>query len=483
MAAVCAVLVLAGPAEAKTCAEPGDRWERATAAEVGMDAAKLQAAVDYAMANNALAFRVYRHGCLVAENASAPEGTSLRTQSWSMAKGVSSVAFGRAWTLGLISPDDPVGSLLPQADEAHGRMTLRDLVTMTAGNVQALAHDFNIAMEDRIRDALTVPLIHPGGESYNYWQSAPPLVDEAVGAAAGEDFQAFFQRELLTPIGIEPQTWRWGRDRRGNTQGYFDLHMTPDDYARFGDLMRRGGVWRGRRLLSKRYVQQAVEPIAPYGCYAWFLWTHAAPECDGRSGEGNVKGFDPGMFEFNGLNQQLVTVFPQTDVVMVRVGAAGTRARPLYEHTLAAVTDQDVPMPTIEPDPDHPPFRITPTVDGPAAWIDGVVQPPLPAAGPARARAVQIRTGSTRVDAKGRFVVALACPPRLPATQASCAGRATVRGARVRAFAVAPGTRKRLRLRLRKPLRTRTAKRTLTATTSDATAAGTVARRAIAIRR
>ena len=29
--------------------------------------------------------------------------------------------------------------------------------------------------------------------------------------------------------------------------------MTPDDYARFGELMRLGGVWHGQRLLSKRF--------------------------------------------------------------------------------------------------------------------------------------------------------------------------------------------------------------------------------------
>lgn len=465
-------------AGAKTCSEPGVRWERATPAEVGMDAAKLKAAVDYAMSDNAIAFRIYRHGCLVAENASAPEGTKLQTQSWSMAKGISSVAFGRAWTLGLISPEDPVGSLVPQADAAHGAITLRNLLTMSAGNSQALAHDFNILMADRLQDALTIPLIHPPGEYYNYWQTGPPLVDIATQRAAGEDFQAFFQREVLTPIGIRPGTWKWDRDRAGHTLGFMGVFMRPDDYARFGDLMRRGGVWKGRRLLSARYVEEAVTPSKAFGCYAMFLWVHASKECDGRSGEGNFKGWDPGIFEFNGLNQQLVTIFPQTDVEMVRVGALPGTTPQLYAHTLAAVTDQPVPTPKEAPGPDK--AKITPTVETPEAEVSGVVQPPLGPAGPARARAVLVDPVSARADVRRRVLVALTCPPRLPATQTSCAGTVRVDGGGRRAFDIAAGRTARIRV----PLTTATARALtrarrmslhVTATTTDATPAGTVA--------
>jgi hypothetical protein len=42
-------LLAAAPAQAaKSCGEPGSQWQRATPAEAGMDAAKLQDALDYA---------------------------------------------------------------------------------------------------------------------------------------------------------------------------------------------------------------------------------------------------------------------------------------------------------------------------------------------------------------------------------------------------------------------------------------------------
>jgi hypothetical protein len=58
-AGAAALLALAAaPAQAaKRCAEPGAAWERATPAEAGMDAAKLQQAVDYGSQNLAFAVR------------------------------------------------------------------------------------------------------------------------------------------------------------------------------------------------------------------------------------------------------------------------------------------------------------------------------------------------------------------------------------------------------------------------------------------
>src|SRR4029079_9504178 len=130
--ALIAALVLAfAPAAhaTKTCSEPGQEWERATPAEADIDAAKLQDAIDYGTTQESSAIRVYRHGCLVGEDRLADQNRNSLFQSWSMAKSVTASIFGRAMPLGLISPDDPVASLVPEADEAHGKITVHDLLT------------------------------------------------------------------------------------------------------------------------------------------------------------------------------------------------------------------------------------------------------------------------------------------------------------------------------------------------------------------
>src|SRR4051812_32739534 len=103
-AIVAAALLPATASAAKHCEVPGGHWARATPAEAGMDAAKLAAAVQFATSQDSEAVRVYRHGCLVAEDALNPEAVGVPFQSFSLAKSVVSMTFGRAWTLGLISP-------------------------------------------------------------------------------------------------------------------------------------------------------------------------------------------------------------------------------------------------------------------------------------------------------------------------------------------------------------------------------------------
>src|SRR5215210_3409009 len=102
---VLALLVAAAPAEAaaKRCGEPGSKWPRATPRQAGMDATKLRRAVDYGTANAGFAVRVYRHGCLVAEDSVNPESRAGQFESWSLAKSVTALVFGRAMTQELIS--------------------------------------------------------------------------------------------------------------------------------------------------------------------------------------------------------------------------------------------------------------------------------------------------------------------------------------------------------------------------------------------
>src|SRR5215211_5783207 len=189
LSAALVFLAVAAPAHAaKSCAEPAAAWERATPAEAGMDAAKLQEALDYGSSNLGFAVRVYRRGCLVGEDRFAAVNRDQRFESYSMAKSVTSLMFGRAMTEHLISPDDPVGSLVPEADAPHGAITVRNLLTMTSGLRWNGFRDYNVfTMPDRVRDALTHEPVHPPGHYFQYPQSTVALGAVVGGRSAAED--------------------------------------------------------------------------------------------------------------------------------------------------------------------------------------------------------------------------------------------------------------------------------------------------------
>jgi CubicO group peptidase (beta-lactamase class C family) len=445
-ALACALTTLvAAPAAhaAKSCPEPGADWERATPAEAGMDAAGLQDAMDYGSQNASYAVRVYRRGCLVAEDRLASQNRNAQYESWSMAKSVTALVFGRAMTEGLLSPDDVVGSLVPEADAAHGKIRVHDLLTMTSGLKWNGLRDYNIfTMPDRIVDALTLEPVHEPGTYYEYAQSAVSLLAEVVGRSAGQETQWFAQRQLMDPLGIEEGTWSWVRDKKGHVGGFYGVNMRPDDFGRMGELMRRGGVWRGRRLLSKEFIERAVAPSATNGCYGWLIWVNAGKPCIGpRISERPVKPtvefptLPRDMYRFVGLFGQLVTVFPTQELVVVRTGqdpnlhsSSGGWESGLYDRVLGAIRDTKVPRPTGD---DPAPVRDEPNPDQgfqnalaePDQYTKGISQDPLPPAGPQRARAPRFELALPRISTKGTIVLRVFCPPR-PARP--CDGRATL---------------------------------------------------------
>jgi CubicO group peptidase (beta-lactamase class C family) len=476
LAAAC-VAVPAAAGAAVECAEPGSGdWRDVTPAEAGMDGAKLQDAIDYGTRNTSFAIRVYRNGCRVGKDALAPANHDDTYQSWSMAKSVTALIFGRAMTLGLISPDDPLGSLVPEADEPHGAITLRHLLHATSGLEWNGFRDYNVFMPNRIQNALTTPVAKEPGTYWEYSQDGPALVAEAVQRAVGRDFQEFAQAELFDPLGIPAGRWTWQRDDAGHTQGFFGLHMTPDDYARLGELMRRGGVWQGRRLLSERFVTEAVTPSQQNGCYGYLIWVNASAPCVGPrvvdrpvEDHRDFESLPADMYQYAGLFGQWVTVFPSQELLVVRTGQdtgsftgdAGWQEE-MYRRMLASITDEPITSPDPAPgadevsteDVDHGFFE---SIQRPDEYSQGSNPPPLPPAGPLRARATLIEPRSATLTKRDRAAIRLRCPPQWAEGLGSeCAGTAALTGARGKfAYVLPAGKRGVLRFALRKSFLTR----------------------------
>lgn len=475
-----------------------------------MDAARLQAALDYGSSNAAFAVRVYRHGCLVGEDRLAAVNRNQTYESYSMAKSVTSLLFGRAMTKRHISPDDPVGSLVTEAGLGHGVITARDLLTMTSGLDWNGFRDYNVfTMPDRVHDALTLEIVHWPGGYYEYAQSPVALLAEQVSRSVGEDPQGFLQRELFDALHIPASSWNWSRDKAGHIQGFYGIQMRPDDYGRLGELMRRGGVWGGRRLLSRRYMREAVAPSRGNGCYGWLIWINAGAPCVGpRVSERPVSqsrefpDLPADMYHFSGLFGQLVTVFPSQGIVVQRSGQDpgvvptsddANWEHGLYTRVLGAVTDQRIdkpgaPLPGGGDNRGNPDEGFQNSLREPDRYKEGGVQSPLPPSGPARARAAQLEFAPARVSRRGFVTVRVFCPVRWPAKmRPGCRGRLTLSGNRKKQlFHVSPGYSKikrfQLTARRMRALRRRGGTLILAARTFD-DGGGTIARERVKLKR
>lgn len=279
----------APPTDVRTCSAPSDPaagFETASASEVGMDAAALQRAVDFASSRLRTNVQIFRNNCLVGSGPFNGATGNTPWHLWSSTKSVVSMLAGIAVTQGRLDVDSPIGTYLPagEGDDAHRALTVRQLLTQSSGMDQGIVAEgivpglgFGV---DAPGQALRLPISRPG--EFQYSQLGPDLLAYVVQNAVGEDLQQFAQRELFGPIGIAPTDYYWARDRTGHTYGFALLYLPPNDFARLGMLMSNDGQWNGRRIIGSDYIAQLRTPSDANACYGFLFWLNKTP-CTGPS--------------------------------------------------------------------------------------------------------------------------------------------------------------------------------------------------------
>ena len=136
-----------------------------------------------------------------------------------------------------------------------------------------------------------------------------PLVARIAGDAAGggASAEAFLRDALFGPIGMASARPRF--DSAGTFVGSSYVYATARDYARFGLLYLRDGMWGAGRLLPEGWVDhgrrhRSTDPERGegYGAHWWV-------DDDGR-----------GTFRASGYEGQMIVVCPALDAIVVRLG-------------------------------------------------------------------------------------------------------------------------------------------------------------------
>ncbi len=333
------------PAQPAGVAWPTQQWP-AVPLPSGVDAAALTQLLDAVdRVDNFLgetrAVVVVHRGRLVAERYREGFGPKMRLISWSMAKSITQGLVGIAVRQGKLDPDQAMGNPRWPADDARGAITWRQWLQMVDGQayVEILApnpavHDaskmlFGEGRLDAAGYAARLPLIHRPGEHWNYNSAGINLATDALiraiaPAARNPDarrsaMRAFMQRELFDRIGMvsaEPQF-----DASGTFLGSAFVYATAQDFARFGLLYLRDGVWEGSRILPEGWVDFARTPPTGsdaniYGAGFWVAPADGKP----RPSYGSAIVAPRDTFQAQGYEGQLTVIVPLKDLVLVRLG-------------------------------------------------------------------------------------------------------------------------------------------------------------------
>lgn len=313
-----------------------DGWATDHLAGHGIETAPLQALVQGVRDGtytNIHAILLARHGQLLLEEYFAGMGVSTMYTRYgrdtlhelaSVTKSVNATLVGIGLCDGWIRAlDEPVATFFPEfpeaaADPAKQRITLRHLLTMTAGlrwdessYPYGDPRNSHSALDDApqpIRWVLQQPLVAPPGRAFVYNSGLSITLGGVVARLTGESTDAYASQRLFAPLGITVFEWRRYAD--GTVQAGGGLSLRPRDMAKLGQLYLDRGTWAGRRVVCEEWIEaatrQQVEGV-DYG-YQWWLTQFDA---GGRS----VRAFYA-----SGRGGQFVFVLPDLSLVAVFTG-------------------------------------------------------------------------------------------------------------------------------------------------------------------
>jgi CubicO group peptidase (beta-lactamase class C family) len=231
-------------------------------------------------------------------------GYALPIEAMSSTKSVTGLLVGMLIADGKIrSADQPVCEFLSTwCDGTRGRVTLRHLLTMTAG-LPAMP-DSSVGFRGS-KDAFVMhlePSAEPGTR-WDYSNEDVQLLSPILDRAAGEPIQDYARRRLFEPLGM--RTTRLYAPE-GEAWTYAGMQTTPRDFARLGLLMLQRGRWRGRQIVPAEWVKASIRPSQSLNREYGLLWW-LEPQA--------------GAFAALGHLETDLHVLPDADLVVVRMQA------------------------------------------------------------------------------------------------------------------------------------------------------------------
>ena len=294
-----------------------NEWERRNPSQLGFDAAKLQAAVDYAQASesatktdleslhaaianepfNSIIGRVQERGGvsgLVIRNGyiAAEWGDTRRVDmTFSATKSYLSTVAGLAFDAGLLkSTSDTVARDVAieefTSNPHNARITWHQLLNQTSEWQGTLWEKPDWA--DRYNRQQGRRPVKDPGTAWTYNDVRVNVAALALLHVWREPLPRVLKTRIMDAIGAS-HTWRWyGYDNSwieldglrmqsvsGGGHWGGGMQISAQDHARFGYLFLRGGKWNGRQLISEQWIRQATTPTDVRRDYGYMWWLNA----------------------------------------------------------------------------------------------------------------------------------------------------------------------------------------------------------------
>lgn len=189
-------------------------------------------------------------------------------------KSITSLLAGIAIDRGFIKDvQQPVLSFFPEYAQSLGKdarkkaMTIKDLLEMKAGfdceefDGTKDCENEMATTQDWVKFSLELPMKDDPGTVWAYSSSAPMIISGIISKATGMSTMAFAKKYLFDPLGITH--YRWTIDPAGHAMTAGSFYIRPLDMLKIGQLVNNKGVWKGKRIVSSKWIQESTQATIP----------------------------------------------------------------------------------------------------------------------------------------------------------------------------------------------------------------------------
>ncbi|MBU2949765.1 beta-lactamase family protein [Tamlana agarivorans] len=277
-----------------------------------------------------VAFLIIKNDSIWYENYHEDFNKTSKTNSFSMAKSITTALLGKAIMDGHIKNlDQPVSDYYTQY--ANTNLTVGDLASMASGLdwVEHYTSPFSVTARANYDDGLAETILNQKviktpGKAFEYLSGNTELLAMVIEKATNKTLSNYLSEGFWQPMGASDDAlWQVDDSKNRLAKAFCCISSNARDFARFGKLYKNYGKWEGKQILDSAYVVKSVTPRfkeGPEYGYGWWLKKQ------------NNKDF----FMMRGHLGQYVIVQPEDNLIIVRLGH---RKSPDYGKTDAIFTN------------------------------------------------------------------------------------------------------------------------------------------------
>ena len=240
----------------------------------------------------------------------------------SVVKSILSIGIGIAQDEGLLNLDDKISKYLMEFNEGrdlrHRMITIKHLLTMSSGIFWQGGVHYHCPMMDAMRRSRNwldyiadCQIKTTPGTVYNYKEFDVILLSAILSKVTGDAFD-YINEKLLKPLEIYNERWIKSPDGVYYSPALDKEEeavsaLTAREMLKIGQLFLQKGIWNGKQIISKEYIDAAVSPSPQNSNYGYLWWL----------GEG--------WYGCRGYGGQTVTVFPEQNKIVVTQATATSR--------------------------------------------------------------------------------------------------------------------------------------------------------------